>query len=157
MALTDSGRGLDASYPAHAGQVPLIRRAVAGVATGCGADRDTLTRIGLAVTEAATNVVLHAYRRSQDSERIYVRAQADGPCLAVSIRDNGVGMAPRPDSPGLGLGLSLMAHEAESCEIRAPQGGGTEVLLRFALGRHGGSGAWTGALYAAGHGAGAMV
>jgi serine/threonine-protein kinase RsbW/stage II sporulation protein AB (anti-sigma F factor) len=145
MALTDSGRGLDASYPAHAGQVPLIRRAVAGVATGCGADREALTRIGLAVTEAATNVVLHAYRRPQDNERIYVRARTEGRCLSVSIRDNGVGMGPRADSPGLGLGLSLMAHEAESCEIRAPQDGGTEVLLRFELNclcdepwRHGG-------------------
>jgi serine/threonine-protein kinase RsbW len=142
MALTDSGRGLDASYPAHAGQVPTIRRAVAGVASGCGADLETLTRIGLAVTEAATNVVLHAYRRSQESERIYVRAHADGACLRVSIRDNGVGMGPRADSPGLGLGLSLMAHEAESCEIRAASGGGTEVLLRFELSDREGDDGW---------------
>ena len=58
----------------------------------------------------------------------------DGDCLAVAIRDEGVGIAPRTDSPGLGLGLAIMAHEAECCEIRAPDGGGTEVLLRFELG-----------------------
>jgi serine/threonine-protein kinase RsbW len=133
MALTDSGRGLDASYPALATQVPAIRRAVNGVASGCGADAETLTRIGLAVTEAATNVVLHAYRTPRNSERIYIRVHRDGPSLAVSVRDNGVGMGPRPDSPGLGLGLSLMAHEAEHCVIRAAEGGGTEVLLRFEL------------------------
>ncbi len=134
MALTDPGRGLDASYPAQAAQVPVIRRAVNGVARGWGADPETLMRIGLAVTEAATNVVLHAYRRPRERERIYVRVQRDGPFLAISVRDNGVGMGPNSASPGLGLGLSLMAHEAERCEIRRAAGGGTEVLLRFALG-----------------------
>ena len=138
MALSESGGGLDASYPAHAAQVPLIRRAVNGVARGCGADDETLMRIGVAVTEAATNVVLHAYRRPQDNERIYVRARMAGPYLSVTVRDNGGGMGPRPDSPGLGLGLSLMAHEAEGCEIRAAHGGGTEVRLRFALGDNAG-------------------
>ncbi|MDX6676837.1 MAG: serine/threonine-protein kinase RsbW [Solirubrobacteraceae bacterium] len=149
MALTDSGRGLNASYPAHAAQVPLIRRAVDGIARSRGADDETLTRIGLAVTEAATNVVLHAYRGPQENERIHVRARVADQCLAVTVRDNGIGMGPRPDSPGLGLGLALMAHEAERCEIRAALGGGTEVLLRFALGdraagepwRHNGFGA----------------
>ena len=151
MALTDYGRGLDASYPAHATQVPAIRRAVNGVASGCGADAETLTRIGLAVTEAATNVVLHAYRGLRHGERIYVRVQRDGPWLAVSVRDSGVGMRPRPDSPGLGLGLSLMAHEAERCEIRAAEGGGTEVMLRFELSDCGGP--WRRDGFAAGAGA----
>ena len=132
MALTDSGRGLDASYPADALQVPAIRRAVNGVARGWGADSATLTRIGLAVTEAATNVVLHAYRRPQESERIYVRAHSDGPCLAVSIRDNGVGMGPRADSPGLGLGLPVIEHTTDCYEIQCADGTtGTEIRMRF--------------------------
>lgn len=156
MALADSGRGLDASYTAHATQVPLIRRAVSGVARGCGADPQTLTRIGLAVTEAATNVVLHAYRNPRASERIYVNVRCDGASLAISVRDSGVGMGPRPDSPGLGLGLSLMAHESERCEIRAAEGGGTEVLLRFALADP--TQDWRRGDYnAAGAGAGALV
>jgi len=156
MALTDSGRGLDASYPAQATQVPVIRRAVNGVASACGADKETLTRIGLAVTEAATNVVLHAYRNPRDNERIYVRVHRDGPCLAISVRDNGVGMGPHPDSPGLGLGLALMAHEAERCEICAADGGGTEVLLRFDLGDNGEP--WRRSEFnAAGTGAGALA
>jgi len=143
MALSDHGRTLDASYPADAAQVPVIRRAVIGVATGWGADGDTLTRIGLAVTEAATNVVVHAYRRlPRPTDRIHVRAHKDGTCLAVAIRDSGVGMGSRADSPGLGLGLSLMAHEAERCEIRAADGGGTEVVLRFELGRRGCAPSW---------------
>ena len=133
MALTGSGRGLDASYPALAPQVPIIRRAVTGAASGWGADEETLTRISLAVTEAATNVVVHAYRPARPSSRIYVRARREGEFFAVTIGDAGVGMSPRADSPGLRLGLSLMAHEAEQCEIHARAGGGTEVRLRFAL------------------------
>ncbi len=54
--------------------------------------------------------------------------------LDVSIRDRGVGLSPRVDSPGLGLGLSLMAHETEQFETGAAPQGGTEVVLRFALG-----------------------
>jgi anti-sigma regulatory factor (Ser/Thr protein kinase) len=144
MALSDHGRGLDASYPAYPSQVPVIRRAVTDIATGWGAGDETLLRIGLAVTEAATNVVVHAYRRPpHDADRIYVRVRRDGLGLVLAVRDTGVGMGPRTDSPGLGLGLALMAHEAERCEIRAAEGGGTEVLLRFELGADAAPLSWT--------------
>jgi anti-sigma regulatory factor (Ser/Thr protein kinase) len=53
--------------------------------------------------------------------------------LDVSICDQGIGMSPRADSPGMGLGLCLMAHEAHSFEIKTSAAGGTEVLLRFEL------------------------
>src|ERR1044072_7778328 len=52
---------------------------------------------------------------------------------AVRVRDTGCGMAPRPDSPGMGLGLSLMGTECDHFEVRCADGGGTEVLLRFVL------------------------
>jgi hypothetical protein len=42
-------------------------------------------------------------------------------------------MSPRADSPGMGLGLCLMAHEANTFEIKTSAGGGTEILLRFEL------------------------
>lgn len=51
----------------------------------------------------------------------------------MRIRDRGAGLAPRADSPGLGLGLGLIAHETDRFEIRAVPEGGTEVLLRFVL------------------------
>jgi len=134
MALTDSGRGLDDCRPAQPTQIPAIRRAVSEVAQRCGACDSTLTRIELAVTEAATNVVLHAYRTPRDEGLIHYSARLHKDCLDVSVRDDGVGMSPNPASPGLGLGLSLMAHEADSCEIRGTAGGGTEVLMHFGMG-----------------------
>jgi anti-sigma regulatory factor (Ser/Thr protein kinase) len=134
MTAPDSSIGLDASYPAHPLQVATIRRAVSDIASGCGAAPATLIRLELAVSEAATNVVLHAYRTPGTDGAIHITARVDGRFLDVSVRDSGVGMSPRVDSPGLGLGLSLMVHESDRCEIRSGADGGTEVFMRFELG-----------------------
>jgi stage II sporulation protein AB (anti-sigma F factor) len=136
MSVTERDAALDVSYPAHAAHLPAIRRAVATAARMFGASADTLVQINLAVTEAVTNAVVHAYRDRPPARagRVHVVVARDTPgCLDVRVRDRGVGLSPRPDSPGLGLGFGLMAHESDRLEIRAPSGGGTEVALRFRL------------------------
>jgi serine/threonine-protein kinase RsbW len=130
MALSEAAIGLEASYPAQPPQVAAIRRAVAAIARQAGAGTTMLIRLELAVSEAATNVVLHAYRAGPVG-RIFVTAGIDRGVLHVQILDHGSGMAPRPDSPGMGLGLGLMASESDLFEVRSVEGGGTEVLLRF--------------------------
>ena len=136
MRVSDWEAELDASYPAQPSQIPAIRRAVAAIARARGAPDTKLVQITLAVSEAASNAVLHAYRDAgavPDADvRVLVRA-CDDSCLDVRIRDRGVGLRPRADSPGLGLGLGLIAHETDRFEIRAVPEGGTEVVLRFAL------------------------
>lgn len=134
MALSRSAIGLDAVFAAQPTQVAAIRRAVRDVAVGGGADGETLVRLGLAVSEAATNVVLHAYRDTAARGLIHVTASVADGALEVCIGDDGVGMSPRSDSPGLGLGLSLMASEADRCEVHSAEGGGTRIVLRFELG-----------------------
>jgi hypothetical protein len=42
-------------------------------------------------------------------------------------------MAPRDDSPGLGLGLPLVGRIARRVDISAPAGGGTLVSMYFSL------------------------
>lgn len=130
---------LDVRYPALASYVTDIRRAVGDVARTLGAGEGVLLQIGLAVSEAATNVVQHAYRDRGDGRggeaedvRVIVRG-CRHEALVVHVRDRGLGLIPRPDSPGLGLGLCLMAHESDQFEIRKPPGGGTEVVLHFRL------------------------
>ena len=131
-----STSALDVSYPARPSQLAAIRHAVDDVARRLGADDTALLRINLAVGEAATNVIVHAYRDRPASDagdvRLVVRA-GGGSWLAVHVRDDGNGLIPRSDSPGLGLGLCLMAHETDRFEIRGAPGGGTEVVLRFRL------------------------
>jgi anti-sigma regulatory factor (Ser/Thr protein kinase) len=135
MVSAHSEVALDACYPAQAARVADIRTAVADVAARCGAGHGLLVRIGLAVSEAATNVVVHAYRGAgMPRGLIHVKAACrEQRFLDILVRDDGVGMSPRTDSPGLGLGISLMAHEADELEIRVGDEGGTEVQLRFAL------------------------
>jgi len=133
MALSEAAIGLDACYPANPPQVAAIRRAVSDFALRSGAGRTTLIRIELAVSEAATNVVLHAYRPPGRAGDIHVTAALVDGALEVRVRDDGGGMAPRSDSPGMGLGLGLMAGESDRFAIHDADGGGTEVILRFQL------------------------
>ena len=135
MSLAEQGAALDATYPALASQIPAIRREVAGVARGLGAADEALLQINLAVSEAATNAIQHAYRdrAAADAGDVRVVVRSEQGLLVVHIHDDGMGLTPRNDSPGLGLGLCLMAHETERFEIRKGAGGGTEVILHFKL------------------------
>jgi serine/threonine-protein kinase RsbW/stage II sporulation protein AB (anti-sigma F factor) len=136
MPVPEWEAALDARFPAQPSQVPAIRKAVAEIARQRGAAQHTVVQITLAVSEAATNAVLHAYRDGASARegdvRVVVRAK-DESTLDIRVRDRGVGPLPRADSPGLGLGMGLMAHDADSFEIRAVPEGGTEVVLRFEL------------------------
>jgi anti-sigma regulatory factor (Ser/Thr protein kinase) len=134
MPSLNASAALDAVYPAKPAWVAEIRRDVTTAATGCGADELALLRISLAVSEAASNAILHAYREGAPSGDVHVLVRHAEDCLDVSVCDNGIGMSPRTDSPGMGLGLGLIAHETTTCEIRTTASGGTEVLMRFELG-----------------------
>jgi serine/threonine-protein kinase RsbW len=107
------------------------RRAVVDWARQHVVDRAILSDIALAITEATTNVVLHAYRDRGAPGTLTVTAEAFGDHVRVVVRDQGSGLAPRVDSPGLGLGLGLIAQVADAADIHAPEAGGTEVIMRF--------------------------
>lgn len=84
------------------------------------------------MTEACANVVVHAYRDQQaPGEMVVVASEAEGG-LEVHVIDHGMGLAPRVDSPGLGMGMPLMSQLSERFEVQTPFGGGTEVSMRFA-------------------------
>ena len=107
------------------------RRAVLDWAQRHVDDRAVLSDIALAVTEATTNVVLHAYRDRDQPGTVTIEAHRNGDHVCLLVRDEGTGLSPRVDSPGLGLGLGLIAQVADSADVRAPESGGTEVVMRF--------------------------
>lgn len=111
------------------------RRAVTDWARSYVEDRAVLSDIALAITEAATNVVLHAYRDHDEPGQVTIEASFQHDHVTFSVRDEGSGLAPRVDSPGLGLGLGLIAQVADSADVRAPEDGGTEVVMRFNVSR----------------------
>jgi serine/threonine-protein kinase RsbW/stage II sporulation protein AB (anti-sigma F factor) len=123
--------------PATEASVPRLRGAVQGFAAGLGAGPHVLADVALAVSEAVTNAVMHAFLdRPAGTVRVEVRAAADE--LLVVVADDGRGMQPRPDSPGLGMGLPLIGQVASSLDIRLRAGGGTELCMTFAApGIHG--------------------
>jgi len=93
--------------------------------------------IGLAVSEAATNAVLHAYLEEGRPGPLLLSARLMDDIVHVVIRDHGRGMTPRPDSPGLGLGLPLMTRLADAVQISTHPDGGTEVRMTFTVERRG--------------------
>ncbi len=113
-----------------------LRREVAAYAKQLGADDEVREAVRLAVSEALTNVVVHAYA-DRDPGSVIVEAWSDEDGhLRVLICDEGRGMLPRAGSPGLGVGLSLMAQTADEMRVAnrhdAP---GATVSLRFTLRR----------------------
>ena len=125
---------LELSLPARAENVAVIRHVLSGVAEALAIDGDVLADVKLAVSEACANVVVHAYEG--DDEGLLTLELSCSPAeLEVVISDQGRGMTPRTDSPGLGVGLPLIASLTASLELVHRAEGGTEVRMRFARGR----------------------
>lgn len=123
---------LELTLPARAENVAVVRHAFGGLGEALDVDDQTLSDIKLAVTEACTNVVVHAYPEGEGP--LDVLASVREGRLTVVVRDEGRGIVPRPDSPGLGLGLPLIATLAESLELGTGRGDATEVRMTFRLG-----------------------
>ncbi len=122
---------LELKLPARAENVAVVRHAFGGLGEALDVDEQILSDIKLAVTEACTNVVIHAY--SGDEGPLEVDASVQERRLTIVVRDQGRGIVPRPDSPGLGLGLPLIATLAESLELGTDAADRTEVRMTFRL------------------------
>jgi serine/threonine-protein kinase RsbW len=92
-----------------------------------------LGSIAVCVSEAMTNVVVHAYRDMPSPGQIDMEAELDGDSLTVRVSDQGHGLEPRLDSSGLGLGLPLISQFSTASEVASSEDGGTEVVMRFDL------------------------
>ncbi len=120
----------DTTWPAVRETVPSARRAVLAHLRAAQTSDPPLSDIGLAVSEAVTNVVQHAYR-SGDAGSVRVRVALDQPEIEVVVQDDGSGMVPRPDTPGLGLGMPLIATVSDRFDVTAPRAGGTRLCMWF--------------------------
>jgi serine/threonine-protein kinase RsbW/stage II sporulation protein AB (anti-sigma F factor) len=130
QAAPDEVERLELRTQATPAAVPGVRHAVVAFAElhGVGIGPD----VALAVSEAVTNAVLHAYR-DHSAGPIRVVACAEPDRLVVVVRDYGCGMSPNPNSPGLGLGLAVIGRLATEVNIERPdEGGGTRLRMCFA-------------------------
>jgi serine/threonine-protein kinase RsbW len=127
------GETLSESFPAIPEAVADARKALTDFARDAGADSDRLEAIRLAASEAVTNAVMHAYDGDQKGA-VQVSASYVENELWLLVGDSGNGLRPRSNSPGLGLGLALIAQLADEFQIISRGSGGTELRLRFKLG-----------------------
>jgi serine/threonine-protein kinase RsbW len=118
--------------PARATSIAPLRHAVVGLARANRASDIELEDIALAVSEALTNVVLHAYVGQDPPGDLVAQAWMDGRRLQVTVCDEGVGMRARPDSPGLGFGLSVIHRIAERVEVEDVSPG-VQLRMTFAI------------------------
>ncbi|MEA2289325.1 MAG: phosphoserine phosphatase RsbU/P [Solirubrobacteraceae bacterium] len=123
-------RRLQAQFPASHPGVAAARRALAAVARDCDMDEAAIEDVRLAASEAVTNAIIHGYREGPGE--VTVTADADEGELVIVIADSGAGVLPRADSPGLGLGLSIIRSVTNRMEVSAAPGGGAAVLMAFA-------------------------
>jgi anti-sigma regulatory factor (Ser/Thr protein kinase) len=127
------------TLPARPEGVAVVRQALAGMADALDFDAAVLADMKMAVSEACTNVVVHAY---DDVDGVLeVDMLADDAALTINVRDHGTGIHPRPDrpreAPALGLGLPLIAALSDAFELRGSAGQGTEVRMMFRYAREG--------------------
>ncbi len=118
------------TVPARRDSIVLLRHVVRGFRDGYPIDADRMDDIVLAVSEAATNVVVHAYGTRRGTVTVFAAVE-DG-SLRVLVRDHGIGISRADQRPAQGHGLSLMQHVSTSMEI-VGSASGTDVLMSFSV------------------------
>lgn len=133
---SNPGRTLELTLDARPQNLALIRLALAGMATNAGAPREVVSDLKLAVTEACTNVIQHAYGGDFTAGEILVRYTAEPGKLAIEVVDTGsgfeldtVGAHPQNGSDG-GHGNGLMIIRVLTDELSvASTGSGTRIAF----------------------------
>jgi serine/threonine-protein kinase RsbW len=122
---------LGISLPAVPESVTALRWMARDFAGDRGAGDGLAGDVMLAVSEAVTNAVKHAYPEAGGGE-VELLATADGGRqLEVVVRDTGGGFRPGATA-GLGAGLMLMRECADAVEVDEGPGGVT-VRMTFQL------------------------
>jgi anti-sigma regulatory factor (Ser/Thr protein kinase) len=117
------------SLPARPDSLGVIRHVLGAFAEALRLPPDLVEDIRLAVTEAATNVVRHAYDGDEGPIDVVVRPSRNR--LEIVISDRGRGMAASTDVEGPGLGLPLIAALADSVELQEIPADGSRLKMAF--------------------------
>ena len=134
--------------PARSENEGVARTAVCAFVAELNPTVDELGDIRLAVSEAVTNCVVHAYPEKGEGGRAYIYISAriyNGREISVEISDNGCGienieLARTPMyttgeyGERCGMGFLIMENLCDSVTVKSRVGRGTTVLLRKYLG-----------------------
>jgi serine/threonine-protein kinase RsbW len=117
------------TLPARAENLTVVRHVLGALAEALDLPREVTADMRLAVTEACSNVVRHAY--GDETGNIDVVVRSGGAALEVIVTDTGRGIGPSLDTAGPGLGLPLIAALADSLEIERPALQGSRLVMSF--------------------------
>ena len=79
-----------------------------------------------------TNCVVHAYSDGRPPGTVTLSAELVGEELVCTVSDDGCGLRSRINSPGLGLGLPMIAAVTTSMTMTVAEAGGTQLCMAFA-------------------------
>ena len=125
--------------PAKAEYVLLGRLALAGLLRSRGYSDDAVADLKLALTEACSNSVRHAY--DHDDGQVHLEFTLLDDRVTIEIRDEGAGFheddVDCPDCaaiPGIelnggGMGISIIRAVVDEFDLRRPDDGGTVLIL----------------------------
>jgi anti-sigma regulatory factor (Ser/Thr protein kinase) len=124
------------TLPARPENVAVVRHVLGAFAHSLGLSAELIEDLRLAITEACTNVVRHAYA-GQDPGAVEISIRPQDELVYVTVADRGRGIGASVDTSGPGLGLPLIAAVADSVDITPVPGGGSRVAMTFARRRLG--------------------
>jgi anti-sigma regulatory factor (Ser/Thr protein kinase) len=126
LASVTDDKQLDLILACHPKSVAEAREAVGTLARLGGAP---VIDVKIAVSEAVGNAVVHVYR-NRDPGSITVLARYERGRFLVTVADDGIGMMPDPDSPGLGYGIPMIMQLCDDVRFRS-SAAGTIVSMSF--------------------------
>lgn len=133
-------RGVDEclliKLPARSENLAVVRHAVSNVARQHGMADSRVADLQIVVTEACSNVVVHAYGDRQDRKKapLEVEASCETTEFGIVVRDSGMGFRSTSAEPeSLRLGLALISTLVSSFNVCERREGGTEVSVRLPL------------------------
>lgn len=117
------------TLPARPENVAVVRHILGAFAEALDLPPDVVEDMRLAVTEACTNVVRHAYEDEPGPIDVVIRPSGDR--LELIVMDHGRGMGRSVDTSGPGLGLPLIGALAESVKIEPGSPRGSRLAMIF--------------------------
>jgi serine/threonine-protein kinase RsbW len=131
-----NGATVRLTIPARAEYITLCRLALTGIARVRDLPDEVLADLKLALTEAASNSVRHAYAGGDDAGVVEISYELRSDRLVIEVTDEGEGFDPKeaegpPEelSEG-GLGIAIIRAIADEVEL-GTQPGGKGSRLRF--------------------------
>lgn len=123
------------TIPAKPEYIALGRLALTGLLRARGIEQEVVADLKLALTEACSNSIRHAYADGRDGE-VEIRYELADSSLEVEVSDDGGGFDPanlQISRGGLdegGLGIAIIRAVADDVSI-GPRPGGTGYSVRF--------------------------